>query len=979
MVQDYGNLKSVLENKAGSAPSRLRSKPIRSSYFDKAKFQAKKLLARIPRTVTILGMEINLSALGRTLLSPFSWLKSKLGGKAKSRRSTPASASSQMKRIKLMRLAAVIGLALVILGVISFFILYAWFAKDLPKPGEVVRKEGFSTRIYDRKGELLYDLYNTENRIPIQIENVPDSLKNATVAIEDKDFYHHQGFDFLTFLRIPYNVIFRQRVIGGSTLTQQLVKNALLTNERTVIRKFKELILSLQLERHFSKDEILGMYLNEAPYGGTAWGVGAAADLYFSKNVSELSVAEAAFLAGLPQRPSVYSPFAGKTDKNDEPYWKSRTRTVLKKMHEQSYLSDLSYQEALAELEEMTFKRTVNHIQAPHFVFYVQNQLEEMFGQEVVENGGLQVKTTLDLDLQNEAEKVVKEEVEDIAHLNITNGAAMVMDPKTGEILSMVGSADYFAKEATQEGEVSIGGKFNVAVDGLRQPGSSIKPITYLAMFQRGYNPASMLMDVETEFMTGVDQTEKPYKPKNYDGKFHGPVSLRDALGNSINIPAVKSVAIVGVDNFLKLAYKMGFKTLEPTKENLRRFGLAVTLGGGEVHLLDTVSAYSAFANGGVKVEPVSILEVKDKDGNVLYEHQPVKGPQVITPAEAFLINNVLSDNNARLMAFGANSLLNTGLPIAVKTGTTNDQRDNWTIGWSQDIMVGTWVGNNDNSPMKRVASGVTGASPIWRRIILAALDKGYGAPEWEVPADVEEVRVDAISGYPAHDSFPEKTDYVIKGTLPSLPDPIHTKLKLCRGEEKLANEARVAAGDYDEREYIVAKAEDPVSQDGQNRWQNAINAWIDSQDDSRYKYPTEYCGESSDVWVEMKRPENEKTYDSEEIEFEVKAESGDGIEKIEIYANGELKETINDREYKGKIHLGKGRYEVWAKAYSRGGKDKETGKAKIGTGGEDWKEPAPSPSPSPTPVATPTAISPSPSPSAAPTSPPATGSGETT
>lgn len=953
MVQDYGNLKSVLD-KSEPAASRLnaQSSPTQNRFFKMFatwQKQLKKLLARIPQTVTIRDMEINLTAIWETITAPLSWLGRKLTGKPRSRRSM-STTQQQVRKIKLIRLAAIGSLVAVVAGVIGFFGLYAWFAKDLPKPGEVVRKEGFSTRIYDREGEILYDLYNTERRTPIQIENAPEHLKHATVAIEDKDFYKHQGFDLLTILRIPYNAIFRRRVIGGSTLTQQLVKNALLTNERTVIRKFKELILSLQIERHFSKDEILEMYLNEAPYGGTAWGVGAAADMYFSKKVNELSVPEAAFLAGLPQRPSVYSPFAGKEDEDGNPYWLGRTNAVLEKMYEQGYLTDVAYEEAVAQLDSMTFERTVSNIKAPHFVFYIRDQLEELFGEEVVESGGLQVTTTLDLELQEEAEEIVKEEVTDIAYLNITNGSAVVMDPNTGEILSMVGSADYFAQEATQEGEPTIGGQFNVAVDGLRQPGSSIKPITYLAMFQRGYTPASMLMDVETEFMTGVDATEKPYQPKNYDGTFHGPISLRNALGSSINVPAVKSVAIVGVDNFLSLAYEMGFKTLEPSPENLKRFGLAVTLGGGEVHLLDTVTAYSAFANGGTRVQPVSILKVEDKNGDTLYEHKQVQGAEVISPAEAFLINDVLSDNNARLLAFGANSLLNTGRPIAVKTGTTNDQRDNWTIGWSQEIMVGSWVGNNDNSAMKRVASGVTGASPIWRRIILAALDKGYGAPEWTVPDDIEQVQVDSISGYQTHHGFPEKTEYVIKGTLPTSPDPIHTKLKLCRGEDKLANDARVAAGDYDEREYIVIKIDDPVSQDGKNRWQEAAAAWIESQSDSRYKYPTEYCGESSDVFVEMKQPENEKTYDSEDIEIEARAESGEGIEKMEIIVNGEIKETVNDREYKGKLHLPKGRYEVWVKAYSREDKAKESGKAKIGTGGENWKEPQPSPSPSPSP-----------------------------
>ncbi|MBU1885397.1 transglycosylase domain-containing protein [Patescibacteria group bacterium] len=967
MVQDYGNLKSVLDQDEQAQPRLdFQSNPVHKT--KPAKFistwqnQIKRLLARVPQTVTIRDMEINLTAIWEKITAPFRFLRRKTTSKAKSRRLPPA--QQKLRKIKLIRLGAIGGLVAVVVGVLGFFGLYAWYAKDLPKPGEVVRRTGFSTRIYDRNGELLYDLHNTERRTPIQIEEAPDHLKHATVAIEDKDFYKHQGFDFLTILRIPYNAIVRHRVIGGSTLTQQLVKNALLSNERTVIRKFKELILSLQIERRFSKDEILEMYLNEAPYGGTAWGVGAAADMYFTKYVGKLTVAESAFLAGLPQRPSIYSPFAGKEDEDGNPYWRGRTKSVLERMNEQGYLSEIAYQEALTELDSMEFERTVSNIRAPHFVFYIRDQLEEMFGEDVVESGGLQVTTTLDLKLHEEAEKIVKEEVEDIAYLNITNGAAVVMDPKTGEILSMVGSADYFAREATEEGDVAMGGQFNVAVDGLRQPGSSIKPVTYLAMLQRGFTPASMLMDVETEFMTGVDPTEKPYQPKNYDGQFHGPISLRNALGSSINVPAVKSVALVGVENFLQLAYELGFNTLEPSEENLKRFGLAVTLGGGEVHLLDTVTAYSAFANGGSKVQPISILKVEDIDGNVLFENKQVSGLQVITVAQAFLINHILSDNNARLLAFGVNSLLNTGRPIAVKTGTTNDQRDNWTIGWSQEIMVGTWVGNNNNSPMKQVASGVTGASPIWRRIIFAALDQGYGAPEWIVPGGVEQVQVDSISGYPPHVGFPEKTEYVLTGTLPSLPDPIHTKLKLCRGEDKLANDARIAAGDYDEREYIVIQLDDPVSQDGKNRWQEAVNAWIEAQSDSRYKPPTESCGESSDVFVEMKKPKHEKKYDTEDIEIEVRAESGEGIEKIEIIVDGEVRETINDREYKGKIKILKGRHEVWAKAYSREDKSKETSKAKIGTGGEDWKKPEPTPSPIPSPT-------PSPSPSPSPTPPP--------
>ena len=859
--------------------------------------------------------------------------------KARSRRANSKNLTAAEKKLlkaKRIRFISLAFLGAVVLGIIAFIAMFAWYSKDLPQPGQVVRREGFSSKIYDRDGNLLYDLYEEERRNPISIENVPQDLKNATVAIEDKDFYEHQGFDFLTLIRIPYNLLFRGRVVGGSTLTQQLVKNVLLTNDRTIARKFKEIVLSIQIERKFEKEEILEMYLNEAPYGGNAWGVGTAVEIYFNKPMSELTLLESAFLAGLPQRPSVYSPYSGKFDDNGEPYWKMRTTGVLNNMKEYGYITDLAYDEAIAGMENLEFERAASEIKAAHFVFYVRSQLEEMFGTDLVERGGLIVTTTLDWELQEQAEDIVAEEVESVEQYDISNGASLAMDPNNGEILAMVGSKDYFDSE--------IGGQFNVAVDALRQPGSSIKPITYLAMMQHGYNPASILMDVETTF--AHNDLEKPYTPKNYDGQFRGPVSLRNSLGSSLNVPAVKSLAIVGLDYFLNLAYSMGLETLEPNEANMQRFGLAVTLGGAEVHMIDLVTAYSSFANGGIKVEPVSILKVEDSDGKLLYEYHPVEGARIIDEGEIFLINNILSDNNARLLAFGANSLLNTGRPIAVKTGTTNEQKDNWTIGWSQDVIVGTWVGNNDNTPMSYVASGITGASPIWRRTIFAALDLGYEAPEWEIPDNVEKVSLDAISGYQSHNSYPEKEDYVIKGSLSNIPDPIHMEIKVCEDEgDKLATEALIAVGDYDKREVIVLREDDPVSEDGRNRWQEAIDAWVAAQTDSRYFVPTEYCGEESDVSVKISDPDNKKTYDEENIKFKVRAGSDDGIDKIEIYANGDKVKTIEDEtEWEGEIKLERDRYEIYAKAYSRNGKTAKSSTVKIGTGGKDWDEPEPEP-----------------------------------
>ena len=878
-------------------------------------------------------------------------MPNKLGSRRWRRQQNLSLEEKKLLRAKRLRLLALVFFALVIASIFLFLVMFAWFSKDLPKPGEVVRKAGFSSKIYDRQGQLLYDLYEEERRNPVVFEQIPADLKHATIAIEDKDFYKHKGFDFLTLVRIPYNLIFRGgRVVGGSTLTQQLVKNVFLSNEKTITRKFKEFVISTQIERKFSKDEILLMYLNESPYGGNGWGVGTAVEMYFNKPISDLTLLESAFLAGLPQRPSVYSPYSGRLDDDGKPFWQMRTRAVLAAMKDNGYITDAAYQEALSSIENLKFERAATQIKAPHFIFYVRQQLEEMFGSELLNKGGLKVSTSLDWRLQEKTQMAVMEEVEGVKKYDISNGAALAMNPKTGEILAMVGSKDYFDSE--------IGGQFNVVTDGLRQPGSSIKPITYLAMIQKGYNPASMLMDVQTAF--NRNDQEEPYIPKNYDGKFRGPVNLRESLGSSLNIPAVKALSIVGLENFLNLAYSMGLKTFEPTKENLSRYGFAITLGGAEVKMIDLVTAYSAFANGGLKVEPVAILKVEDQNGNLLYEHHSVEGPRIIDQGETFIINDMLSDNNARLLAFGANSLLNTGKPIAVKTGTTNSMKDNWTIGWSQDVIVGTWVGNNDNSAMSYVASGITGASPIWRRIIFTALDLGYQAPEWQMPENVEKVELDAISGFRSHDGFPSRFDYVIKGTLSNTPDPIHRKIRVCKGEEdKLATEAKIVAGDSIEKEFIILNEVDPISEDGRNRFQEAIDAWIKQQSDPRFANPTEYCGEASDVSVKLEEPDDKDEIKGTEVNFKIKAGSDDGIAKIELYVkkDGEdfkLKATEeNEYRFVGKLELARGRYELYAKAYSREGKTKESSKIRIGTGGMAWDyvEPVLTPTPSePTP-----------------------------
>lgn len=478
-------------------------------------------------------------------------------------------------------------------------ILFAWYAKDLPRPDKVRRTDGLSTVILDRSGETLYDIYQNENRLPVKFEDIPEYLKQGTIAVEDKDFYKHQGFSISGIIRGMGACVLMRRCQGGSTLTQQLVKNVLLSNQRTVPRKIKEAILSIQIEHKYKKDEILLMYLNEAPYGGTAVGVESASQYYFNKPVKNLNLVESAILAGLPQSPSQYSPFSGK-----EKAYVWRTQQVLRRMREDGYISSFQETEAKKQLDIITFADDSASLRAPHFVAYVKDQLVDKFGAALVEGGGLKVTTTLDWKLQDKAQQIVKEEVAKAKVLKVSNGAAVVIDPKTGEILSMVGSKDYTATD-------SSGYKYNVAVQGERQPGSTIKPFTYAAALKKGYTAATLLMDVDTKYPSG-DPKKPEYNPKNYTGKFLGPSQLRYALGNSINTIAVKVSALVGIHDVLKMAYDMGLKTLEPTDEHIKQFGLSLTLGGGEVTLLDMTSAFGVFATAGNRVDPVSVLKVED-------------------------------------------------------------------------------------------------------------------------------------------------------------------------------------------------------------------------------------------------------------------------------------------------------------------------------------------------------------------------------
>ncbi len=724
-------------------------------------------------------------------------------------------------------------------GIVFLFISFIWYGRDLPRPGKLSANNlTQSTKIFDRNGVVLYDVFNNDqNRTYVDLPEIPKIFQQATIAIEDKDFYTNPGFSVWGYFRNVLNLLTFRRVGGGSTLTQQLVKNTLLSSERSLGRKIKELILAIQVDRTYKKDQILELYLNVAPYGGTAVGVEAATELYFGKKAKDLNLIESAILAGMPQLPSYYSPY-GQFPKA----YVGRTKAVLRRMREDGYITRKQELDAVAKLEKIEFVSKGQAIKAPHFSFYIKDQLIKQFGEKMVESGGLRVSTTLDYKLQQKAEDIVREEVNNAKSLKVGNGASVVINPKNGEILAMVGSKDFFQETSNTKDKKteSTGGQFNVITQAFRQPGSAIKPITYATALEKGYTASTLVMDVKTVF---PNQGEKDYTPVNYDGKHHGPVELRFALGSSLNVPAVKVLALVGIKNMLSTAYRMGISTFEPTNDNAKRFGLSLTLGGGDVKPLELAVSYSAFANGGYKVDPVSITKVTDRSGKVLYEKQDAPRPRVLSSEVAFIISHILLDNTARLLTFGENSYLNVrGRTIAVKTGTTDDKRDNWTIGWTPSILVATWVGNNDNSPMGNVASGVTGAAPIWRRIILESL-KGKADEDFEQPSNVTAVRVDAYGGGLPVDGKPERTEYFIKGTEPQGPSPIYKTLKVSKADNnKLASDSEVSRNEYDTRKFVVLSESDPVSTDGKNRWQEGIESWIGEnyKDDPLYHPPTE-------------------------------------------------------------------------------------------------------------------------------------------
>ena len=673
--------------------------------------------------------------------------------------------------------------------------IYAYYAQTLPDPTAIeTEQERFeTTKIYDRTGQhLLWEVFDPRwgRRTIVPLEQIPVHLRNATVAIEDKSFYRNPGIDLRGIARAAWRNLRGYPIEGASTITMQLVKNVLIPPEeryrKSYARKIKEAILALEISRRYSKDQILEWYLNNVYYGHLAYGVAAAAETYFGKPVQELDLAECAMLAALPQYPAL-NPF-------DNPEQaRKRQHLVLDAMMRQGYITP---EEAVAaKYKPLRYVPKRFEIKAPHFVMYVRQLLEDELGPEMLYRGGLKVYTTLDMDIQAIAEEAARKHVKKLREEghDVTNAAVVVMRPQTGEILAMVGSLDYFDQE--------IHGQVNMAL-AKRQPGSAFKPFTYVTAFARGFTPATMVMDVRTAF---PDPPNPPYVPENYTRKYYGPQRIRQALAKSLNIPAVKVLSAVGVKNVINTAHKMGINTLDKDY-----YGLSLTLGGGEVTLLDMTYAYGVFANGGVmagqpvrdprpgyrELDPVAILKVEDSQGQVIMEYTSPHTKEVLKPELAYLITDILSDNEARAPMFGYNSALKLSRPAAAKTGTTNDWRDTWTVGYTPQIVTGVWVGNADNRPMEHV-TGLSGAAPIWHEVMERIYEEGIVerlvAPQpvqerFTRPPNLEEVEVCAVSGLLPTEYCPHRVkELFIKGTAPTSYCNVHQVFRVNKVTGKLA------------------------------------------------------------------------------------------------------------------------------------------------------------------------------------------------
>lgn len=773
------------------------------------------------------------------------------------------------KWIKLISLACLAGF---FAGSIIFLGLFAWYSRDLPDPNSLTLREiAQSTKIYDRTGEhLLYEISGDQRRTLVELDAIPGFVVQATLTAEDRNFYEHRGVDFRGIARaVMVNIATRRRAQGASTITQQLVKNAILTNEKTYERKMKELILSLALERRYTKDEIMQLYLNEIPYGSMNYGVESAARAYFDKSVQDLTLAEAATLAALPRAPSTYL--------NNPDRLLERRNWILRSMQELGHISDNELEQALNEETPVSLRLT--GIKAPHFVLWVKEQLELEYGERLVEQGGLVVITTIDLDKQNFAEEAVKNNIETRSEQYGFNNTGLVsMDPKTGEILAMVGSADFFNRD--------IDGQVNVMLRKL-QPGSSIKPLIYAAGFERGYTPNTLLWDVNTTFSTITG----PYSPRNFDLRERGPISIRASLQGSLNIPAVKMLYLVGVEQGINFLERLGYTTFADRS----RFGLAVVLGGGEVIPLEHTSAFATFANDGVKHDPVAVLRVERNNGELLFEHNHREGERIMDPNVARMTNDVMRDDAARAYVFGVGSNLTIpGRQVAAKTGTTNDAKDAWTIGYTPNLVTVVWTGNTRGQVMRRGAGGSTVAAPVWNSYMRNAL---ASMPNENFPSA----------------QIPNTGKNILDGILPTESAVIDTasgKLATPLTPQRFREE--IVCGEYHNILHYVIRNNPTGDIPNENQrdgaytsWENAVQDYINrfnanlQPDQVPYEsceIPTEY----DDVHIPQNEPvvnisspqQNDVIQGSVNISWQANAPRG--VERVEIMINDQVIDSGN-------------------------------------------------------------------------------------
>jgi 1A family penicillin-binding protein len=785
------------------------------------------------------------------------------------------------KKREMRKKAGMLALTGLVLAFFMGTLLVAWASKDLPDPDKLTdRQVDQSTKIYDRTGEhKLYEIFSEKKRTLVELDEIPEELINGAIATEDTKFYEHMGVRPLSILRaIVFGIFTDKKISGTSTLTQQLVKNAILTNERTYTRKLKEIILSIRLEQKYSKEQILKIYFNEIPYGSTNYGVESASQSYFGKHVSELNLAESATLAGLPKAPSTYL--------NNLDALKQRRDFVLQRMFEEGYITEEARNEA--QQEPLNVEVRYQDIEAPHFVLYVKEKLVEKYGEQRVDTGGLRVITTLDWEKQRIAQKVVDEVgTPKLAEAGADNTSLVSMDPKTGQILAMIGSKDFLNDD--------IDGQFNVATLGKRQPGSSFKPIIYAAAFELGYTPETILFDVITNFSTGGT----PYIPKNYNLQERGPITIRQALQGSLNIPAVKILYLVGAQKGVEFAERLGYTTL-----STGNFGLSLVLGGGEVKLLEHVSAYSVFANGGYKVQAVSILKVEDKDGEVLEEWKREKSEKVLDSKVVATLSNVLSDDYARAYAFGLGSVLTLpGRPVASKTGTTNSYVDAWTIGYTPSLVTGVWAGNTDNTPMTRGYGGSRVAGPIWNAYMREAL---------------QNTPVEYFPAPPANTATKPILQGSQGGGVTLMINKATGRIATSSTPENLIIE-RTYIPPHSILHYVIKSnpqgpaPTDPTSDPQYLIWEGAIKDWIRRKQEENPNWefsfenpPTDYDTEESlglAPIIEVVYPTPSTTIFTRDIITDIRFSATRGISKVSYQIDGNYVAVVKDHPYNLSYH----------------------------------------------------------------------------